>query len=69
MKQCVDCGSSLPDSHNFRTCSMCYGDINHGTDGYYLQWAEEQSRREQAELEEKNRELDIREQMEREHKD
>ena len=21
---------------------MCYGDINHGTDGYYEQWAQSQ---------------------------
>ena len=24
---------------------MCYGDIDHGKDGYYRQWAEEQDRR------------------------
>ncbi len=45
MAICVDCGSSIPDGQ--RTCSMCYGDINHGNDGYYRQWAEEQLREQQ----------------------
>jgi len=49
---CVDCGSPIPDRQ--RTCSMCYGDIDHGHDGYYHQWAEEQERREQ-EKRERNR--------------
>ena len=26
---------------------MCYGDIDHGTDGYYREWAEHQERLEQ----------------------
>jgi len=42
MNHCVQCGSPIPDSQ--RTCSMCYGDIDHGTDGYYRRWAEEQER-------------------------
>lgn len=43
-RYCVQCGSPLPDSHQHRTCSMCYGDIDYGTDGYYRAWAEEQER-------------------------
>lgn len=39
---CVDCGSEIPDGQ--RTCSMCYGDPYHGSDGYYLAWIEEQQR-------------------------
>ena len=27
-----------------KSCSMCYGDIEHGKDGYYRDWAEEQER-------------------------
>lgn len=23
-----------------KSCSMCYGDIDHGRDGYYREWAE-----------------------------
>ena len=34
---CVMCGSPLPASHRYSICSMCYGDIDHGTDGYYRQ--------------------------------
>lgn len=47
---CVQCGSVIPD--NQRTCSMCYGDIEHGTDGYYREWAEEQNRQEEEQQEE-----------------
>lgn len=51
---CVMCGSPLPDDQGSRTCSMCYGDIGHGKDGYYERWAreqEEQRQREEQELE------------------
>ena len=48
---CVMCGSPIPDNQGSRTCSMCYGDPQHGKDGYYqeyldAQYAEEQKRRE-----------------------
>ena len=39
---CVCCGAPIPDDQGSRTCSMCYGDIDHGKDGYYRRWAEEQ---------------------------
>lgn len=42
MGYCTQCGSPIPDEQ--RTCSMCYGDIDHGRDGYYRAWAEEQER-------------------------
>jgi hypothetical protein len=38
--QCVMCGSAVPRGQ--RTCSMCYGDPDHGRDGYYRQWIEQQ---------------------------
>lgn len=39
---------------------MCYGDIAHGTDGYYQQWAEEREREhdERRQLDERNWEAD-----------
>lgn len=40
---CTSCGSPIPEGQG-NSCSMCYGDIAHGTDGYYAQWAEEQER-------------------------
>lgn len=46
MANCVCCGSSIPDDQGSRTCSMCYGDIDHGKDGYYRDWAEQQQREE-----------------------
>lgn len=45
VSNCVQCGSEIPDGQ--RTCSMCYGDIAHGKDGYYEQWALEQLRQEE----------------------
>ncbi len=39
-KYCSSCGSPIPDGQG-KSCSMCYGDIDHGRDGYYRQWAEE----------------------------
>ena len=43
MVNCTMCGSSIPDSQ--RVCSMCYGDIDYGSDGYYREWAERQEER------------------------
>ena len=38
MPNCTSCGSPIPDGQG-KSCSMCYGDIAHGTDGYYEDWA------------------------------
>lgn len=46
-KSCGSCGSPLPDSHRHSVCSMCYGDIDYGTDGYARAWYEEQERQQQ----------------------
>ena len=56
MANCVCCGSSLPDNQGSKTCSMCYGDMDHGRDGYYRAWAERQ--REQAEPDQRERDDD-----------
>ena len=40
MNHCVMCGERIPD--NQRTCSMCYGDVDHGSDGYYRRFMEQQ---------------------------
>jgi len=50
MPNCTSCGSSIPEGQG-NSCSMCYGDIAHGTDGYYEDWAREQERQEQEETE------------------
>jgi len=42
-KYCSSCGSPIPDGQG-KSCSMCYGDIDYGRDGYYRQWAEERER-------------------------
>ncbi|MDD4987010.1 MAG: hypothetical protein PHQ43_14820 [Dehalococcoidales bacterium] len=39
MPNCVMCGASIPEGQ--RVCSMCYGDIDYGSDGYYRRWAEQ----------------------------
>ena len=41
MPNCTSCGNPIPEGQG-KSCSMCYGDINHGTDGYYREWAERQ---------------------------
>ena len=46
MASCSSCGSPIPDGQG-SSCSMCYGDIGHGTDGYYEEWARQQMEREQ----------------------
>ena len=47
------CGSSIPDGQT--VCSMCYGDIDHGTDGYYREWAEKQMMQEEQDKAEEER--------------
>jgi hypothetical protein len=47
MANCSMCGSWIPDGQ--RVCSMCYGDIDYGNDGYYRQWAEEEMIRQEEE--------------------
>ncbi len=42
MSNCVMCGSSLPKNQGSRTCSMCYGDVDHGKDNYYRDYIERQ---------------------------
>jgi len=37
------CGREIPEGQG-KSCSMCYGDIAYGKDGYYQQWVEEQER-------------------------
>lgn len=44
MSNCSMCGISIPEGQ--RTCSMCYGDVDHGRDGYYRDWLERQSEEE-----------------------
>ena len=41
MPYCSSCGSEIPEGQG-SSCSMCYGDIAYGRDGYYEQWAREQ---------------------------
>jgi hypothetical protein len=41
MPYCSSCGSEIPEGQG-KSCSMCYGDIGHGSDGYYQEWVKEQ---------------------------
>ena len=41
MTYCTSCGSPIPEGQG-KSCSMCYGDIEHGKDGYYRNWADGQ---------------------------
>lgn len=49
MANCVMCGSFIPDNQGSKTCSMCYGDIDHGRDGYYRQYMEDTMRQDEQE--------------------
>lgn len=33
---CSMCGSAIPDGQG--VCSMCYGDVGYGNDGYYQEF-------------------------------
>lgn len=50
MPYCTSCGLEIPEGQG-SLCSMCYGDISHGHDGYYEDWAKEQLESEQLERE------------------
>ena len=56
-KYCSSCGSPIPDGQG-NSCSMCYGDINYGNDGYYREWAEGQDRQEHERREQERQEQD-----------
>lgn len=49
---CSSCGLPIPDGQG-SSCSMCYGDMAHGSDGYYEEWA-----RRQEEIAQEERELE-----------
>ena len=40
MTTCVSCGLPIPNGQG-RSCSMCYGDIDYGKDGYYRKYIED----------------------------
>ena len=46
MPYCTSCGSYIPEGQG-SSCSMCYGDIEYGKDGYYRERAERQRQDEQ----------------------
>ena len=48
LNYCSQCGVTIPEEQS--QCSMCAGDVNHGTDGYYqayLKYQEEEEKEEQ----------------------
>lgn len=50
MPSCTSCGSYIPEGQG-KSCSMCYGDIDHGRDGYYRAEMEREERRHQKQQE------------------
>jgi hypothetical protein len=40
MPYCTSCGQPIPEGQG-RSCSMCYGDPDHGRDGYYRKFLED----------------------------
>jgi len=51
MPYCVMCGNPIPENQGSRTCSMCYGDVDHGKDGYYRKILEEEYQEKEREQE------------------
>lgn len=41
MPYCTSCGSTIPTGQG-KSCSMCYGDVGYGRDGYYKEWLRKQ---------------------------
>lgn len=39
MPYCVMCGSPIPADQGSKTCSMCYGDPDHGKGGILPRWS------------------------------
>lgn len=56
MAHCVMCGIFIPDNQGSTSCSMCYGDIDHGKDGYYREFMEECARQDREADQEAERE-------------
>lgn len=50
MGYCTSCGSPIPDGQG-SSCSMCYGDPYHGSDGYYMNYLEKQEQEAQRQRE------------------
>ena len=49
MPYCTSCGNRIPEGQG-KSCSMCYGDIAHGSDGYYEEWARNQQQDDNQEI-------------------
>ena len=56
MNYCTSCGSEIPDGQG-KCCSMCYGDISYGRDGYYHWIAEQEQERWNKEQEDRVRQI------------
>lgn len=39
MPECSSCGRPIPEGQGY-SCSMCCGDPDYGSDGYYRDWLE-----------------------------
>lgn len=61
MPYCSSCGRPIPEGQG-KSCSMCYGDIYYGRDGYAMQEFEQQEEQRQRKQEEERRWEDSNEQ-------
>ena len=61
MLYCTSCGSPIPEGQG-KSCSMCYGDLDYGRDGYYRAEVERdmqrQAEHEQAEHEQADHDVE-----------
>jgi hypothetical protein len=56
---CTSCGLPIPAGQG-KSCSMCYGDVDHGRDGYYRDWLESGQRQEDERQQEEQRQQEER---------
>lgn len=57
MPNCSSCGLTIPEGQG-KSCSMCYGDIEYGRDGYAAAEWERQARYEQEQDEARRQEYE-----------
>jgi uncharacterized Zn finger protein (UPF0148 family) len=55
MTHCSSCGSPIPEGQG-GSCSMCYGDIDYGRDGYYRDYEQELQREKEEEQQQSDEE-------------
>ena len=57
MATCSSCGRTIPEGQG-NSCSMCYGDMDYGRDGFYREEMEAMERQEQEQERQYNEQME-----------